>query len=396
MSNSIFEPIDVAALEKYLCQNLPNIQGPIWVTQVGVCQSSPTYFIHDRAGHQLVMRKYPPRSSVDNTTHRLERQYRALRALEYSNIPAPKPYCLCEDPSILGTSFSIVEFLDGRTFHDPSLPGVSPKERHAMWVFVFFDNPQALNLNMKLTRSARSRWREVITILAKLHNVNIDVLGLDSFGHRSGFYRRQLQALQKSEKSQRAVVDVNTHRPVGKVPGVEEMIQFFSDEDCQPRNRASLIHGDFKIRNIVFHKTEPKVVGILSWESSTIGHPLSDLANLLQPWTVSEMSSTAAEILSLPSRSPAGIVGLPSISDCLTWYSKVAGWNPEAEMRWADAFALFKMSVLRQGITARSAVQQESTTADVEAGRGISVCAALTLRMISHMRDIHVHSRARL
>lgn len=106
------------------------------------------------------------------------------------------------------------------------------------------------------------------------------------------------------------------------------------------------------------------------------------------------MSSTAAETLSL--RSPAGVVGLPSISDCLTWYSKVAGWNPEAEMRWADAFALFRMSVLRQGISARVAVQQNSTTADVESGRGVSVCAALTLRMISKMRDIHVHSRARL
>ncbi|KAJ5809241.1 APH-domain-containing protein [Penicillium pulvis] len=371
MSNSIFQPIDVAALEKYLCQNLPSIQGPIWVTQVGVCQFSPTYFIHDRAGHQLVMRKYPPGSSVENTTRRLERQYRVLRALENSKIPAPKPYCLCEDPSILGTSFSVVEFLDGRTFHDPSLPGVSPRERDQM-------------------------WREVITTLAKLHNVNIDVVGLDSLGRRSGFYRRQIQNLQDSEESQRVAVDVNTHRPVGKVPGVEEMIQFFSDGDYQPRNRASLIHGDFKIKNIVFHKTEPKVVGILNWESSTIGHPLSDLANLLQPWTVSEMSSAAAEVLSLPSRSPASVVGLPSISDCLTWYSKVAGWNPEAEMRWADAFALFRMSVLRQGISARVAAQHNSTTADVEAGRGISVCAALTLRIISKMRDIHVHSRARL
>lgn len=84
------------------------------------------------------MRKYLPESSVANTTHRLERQYRALRALEYSNIPTPKPYCLCEDPSILGTSFSIVEFVDGRTFNDPSLPGVSPQERLEMWVFINF------------------------------------------------------------------------------------------------------------------------------------------------------------------------------------------------------------------------------------------------------------------
>lgn len=105
----------------------------------------------------------------------------------------------------------------------------------------------------------------MVKTLAKLHNVNIDIVELDSFGRRSGFYRRQLQKLQDSEESQRAVVDVNTHKSVGKVPGVEEMIQFFSDGDYQPRNRASLIHGDFQIKNIVFHKTEPKVIGILKY-----------------------------------------------------------------------------------------------------------------------------------
>lgn len=129
----------------------------------------------------------------------------------------------------------------------------------------FFDNLQVLNLNTKLIRFDQSRWREVIITLAKLHNVNIDVVGLDSFGRRSGFYRCQLQNLQDSEESQRSVVDLNTHKPVGKVPGVEEMIQFFSDGDYQPRNRASLIHGDFQIKNIVFHKTEPKVIGILKY-----------------------------------------------------------------------------------------------------------------------------------
>lgn len=111
----------------------------------------------------------------------------------------------------------------------------------------------------------QSRWREVITTLAKLHTVNIDVVGLDSFGHRSGFYRRRLQDLKVSEQSQRGAVDINTHKPIGKVPGVEEMIQFFSDADYQPKSRASLIHGDFKIKNVIFHKTEPKVIGILKY-----------------------------------------------------------------------------------------------------------------------------------
>lgn len=129
---------------------------------------------------------------------------------------------------------------------------------------------------------------------------------------------------------------------------------------------------------------------------STIGHPLSDIANILQPWTILAMSSSAARQLLLPFQTTAGIVGLPSIPDCLEWYANVAGWDPQPEMIWADAFSLFRMSVVRQGITARHATRQASGSTAVEIGRGMSVCVALTLRLISEMRDMQTNGRARL
>lgn len=102
-----------------------------------------------------------------------------------------------------------------------------------------------------------------MTTLARLHSVDIDAVGLGSYGRRAGFYQRQIQTWKESEKAQSAVIDVDTKQPVGRVPGVHEMIRFFSDEKSQPRDRACLIHGDYKIDNLVFHKTEPKIIGIL-------------------------------------------------------------------------------------------------------------------------------------
>lgn len=129
---------------------------------------------------------------------------------------------------------------------------------------------------------------------------------------------------------------------------------------------------------------------------STVGHPLSDIANLLQPWTVMAMSSTAAKRLLLPVQSTSGIAGLPSISECLVWYRMVAGWNAEPEMMWADAFALFRMSVVRQGIAARHAARQASSSTAAEMGRGMSVCVRLTQVLISQMKEMKMEPRARL
>ncbi|KAJ5768913.1 hypothetical protein N7520_003472 [Penicillium odoratum] len=346
MPGQVFQPIDVVSLESYICKNLPRIERPIWVTQLGYDQSSPTYFIKDGVGKKLVMRKRLPAPAELKNADTIEREYRVLCALKCSKIPVPKPYCFCEDPSIIGAPFFIMESLQGRTFEDQSLPGVSPRERHQM-------------------------WREIITTLAQLHILDINTVGLNGFGRRGGFFRQQVWNLKHCEEIQRAFIDFQGKKPIGKVPGVEEIVRFLSDEDHQPRDRSCLIHGDFKINNIIFHKTEPRIIGILSWEMSTIGHPLVDLANLFQARKILEMSSSAADTLSLPSQSAATIMGLPSVSECLAWYSEVAGWNPQAEMMWADAFALFQMSVLRQGMI-RSHVARQSGNSVVDTDRGIS------------------------
>ena len=150
----------------------------------------------------------------------------------------PKAYCLCEDDSVLGTPFYIMDFLDGRIIEDPSLPDVSPEERTQM-------------------------WQSTVTTLAKLHRVTPASVNLTSFGKAQGFYNRQIATFKTISEAQAKAVDVDSKEPVGDIPHFVEMSAFFGDPSTQPDDRSTFVHGDYKIDNLVFHKTEPRVIGIL-------------------------------------------------------------------------------------------------------------------------------------
>lgn len=184
------------------------------------------------------MRKKPPGKLVSKTAHQVEREYRVLHALEKTDVPVPKTYCLCEDDSVVGTPFYIMEFLDGRIMEDFTLPEVTAQERTAM-------------------------WRAAIETLARLHAVDYKEVGLERFGKPSGFYARQARTWSTICLAQEAVVDVETGEGVGRLPHFEAIVDFFMDEKRQPGDRTTLVHGDYKIDNLVFHKTEPRVIGIL-------------------------------------------------------------------------------------------------------------------------------------
>jgi aminoglycoside phosphotransferase (APT) family kinase protein len=150
----------------------------------------------------------------------------------------PTAYGLCEDSSVIGTPFYIMSFLDGRIITDPAMPGVSAAERRAL-------------------------WSAAVRTLAKLHSVDPDSVGLGNFGKREGFYGRQVRTWSTICAAQAGTRDVETGEPVGALPHMEEMVAFFGDERRQPADRGTLIHGDYKIDNLVFHKTEARVIGIL-------------------------------------------------------------------------------------------------------------------------------------
>lgn len=178
---------------------------------------------------------------------------------------------------------------------------------------------------------------------------------MESFGKPSGFYDRQIATFTAISKAQAQARDADTKEPVGELPYFGDMVRFFSNKATQPRDRGTLVHGDYKIDNMIFHKTEPRVIGILDWEMATVGHPLSDFCNLTSPYFI-DGNEHKREMFQ-----PGATPGLPSRADCNQWYSEVAGWDPSAEILWGDAFFSFRSSVIMQGIAARYALRQASS-----------------------------------
>lgn len=223
--------------------------------------------------------------------------------------------------------------------------------------------------------------------LAKFHRVVPKSVGLESFGKPTGFYDRQIATFSTISEAQAQAVDVDTQEPVGELPYFGDMVRFFSNKSTQPRDRGTLVHGDYKIDNILFHKTEARVIGILDWEMATVGHPLSDFCNLTSPYIIETAEHQPEEFR------PGRVPGLPSREDCIRWYSEVAGWNPAEELLWGDAFFAFRGSVIMQGIAARFALRQATS---VRAGEYAKKTKPFALSAWERVKQLQGGSKGKL
>ncbi|PGH16059.1 hypothetical protein AJ79_02039 [Helicocarpus griseus UAMH5409] len=364
MAGVVRQPIDVPSLERYLNQKVQTIKTPLDVKQFGFGQSNPTYLLTAADGQKYVLRKKPPGKLLSKTAHRVDREYQIIHALEKTDVPVPKAICLWEDDSVIGSAFYIMEFLDGRIFTDPAIPGVGAQERTEI-------------------------WKDAVRTLAKFHRVNPASINMQSFGRPVGFYDRQIATFTTISSTQAKAVDVDTKIPVGDIPHFAEMVRFFSTKATQPRDRATFVHGDYKIDNMVFHKTEPRVIGVLDWEMATIGHPLSDLCNLTGPYV-----HTGGTPNTLPF-SPDQVPGLPTRDDVMKWYSEIAGWDPRPEITWGDAFGGFRGSVIMQGIAARHALRQASSARAGDYAKQMKPFALLAWERVKKLQD-EAERKARL
>ncbi|KAK6071183.1 aminoglycoside phosphotransferase [Seiridium cupressi] len=369
MAGRVRHPIDVKALERYVEKHVPEIKTPLDVKQFGFGQSNPTYQLTSPSGARYVLRKKPPGKLLSKAAHKVEREHRIIAALGSTDVPVPKAYCLCEDASVIGTPFYIMSFLDGRIIEDPAMPGVPDEERTAL-------------------------WKAAIETLAKFHRVDFQKIGLESYGKSGGFYDRQLATWKTICTAQASTVDVETQKPVGPLPHFEQFLGFFSDRTKQPADRSGLIHGDYKIDNIVFHKTKPVVIGILDWEMSTVGHPLSDLANIMIPFYTASMKGETKYSSSdtfLPGVTP----GLPTPEMVMKWYANTAGWDPRPDVNWGMAFSIFRLSAICQGIAARVATKQASSEQAKEHSKALEPLAEFAWELVGREKD-QVRLTARL
>eukprot|EP01012_Entosiphon_sulcatum_P014111 TRINITY_DN1920_c0_g1_i1.p1 TRINITY_DN1920_c0_g1~~TRINITY_DN1920_c0_g1_i1.p1 ORF type:complete len:347 (+),score=48.32 TRINITY_DN1920_c0_g1_i1:718-1758(+) len=238
--------IDEVKLFQYLNKIIDFEEPALTVRKFGFGQSNPTYLLQNGT-KQFVLRKKPS-GNLLKSAHQVEREYRILSALFGTGVPVPKTICLCEDPSVIGTTFYVMDYVQGRIFTDSSLPGLTAKDREEIYL-------------------------ELVRVLAELHTVDYVQLGLGDYGPTSGYAVRQVK---RWGGQYQAMV---TELPQYRTKAMDELLAAMQrGSKSLSTDKTTLTHGDYKLDNVIFHPTQNKIIAVLDWELSTLGHPLSDLA----------------------------------------------------------------------------------------------------------------------
>ena len=305
---------DPARLDADLRVRLPGLAGPMHLARVAGGQSNPTFFV-SFDNRRLVLRKRPPGPLLPSA-HAVDREYRIVAALRGTPVPVPDVLFFCDDLAIVGTPFYVMERLEGRVFHDCALPGCTPAERRAL-------------------------YRAMAETLAALHAVDPVAHGLADYGRPRGFYARQIRRWSEQWRTARTRED----------PNIERLIAWLPDH-IPDDPRTGIAHGDFRIGNLMFHRTEPRVVAVLDWELSTLGPPLSDLAHSCIAWHSAPDQYGGLLGLDLPA------LGIPDQADFEADYAAAldrSGVTPTPRLGpFPMTFALFRWSMIFEGIAARA------------------------------------------
>ena len=306
---SIHPNLDHATVESFLKKRIDGLEGPLEIVPIAGGQSNPTFVLAFR-NRKLVLRKRP-NGDLLPSAHAVDREYRVQKALMASDVPVPDVLLLHMEPDIVGTAFYVMDHVDGRVFHDCSLPGVPLEDRKAM-------------------------YRSAASTLARLHMVDPASAGLGDFGRPAGYFGRQIARWHRQWELSREAPN----------PDVEHVAQWLSANIPPETGRSSIAHGDFRIGNLMFHPTEPRVVAVLDWELATLGEPLADLAHCCAfTWHMSPAEYGGVMGVDLAA------AGLPSEAEFCEAYYALSG----AAQRLAPfhiAFALFRNAIIFAGIAA--------------------------------------------
>ena len=333
--------LDDEILAIYLEKHLDGFRGPLASKKFKGGQSNPTYLLEAQSGNYVLRRK--PLGKLLASAHAVDREFRVLTALHGSNVPVAKPYHLCKDDTIIGSMFYLMEFIDGDIFWDPSFPDFNPVQR-------------------------TNYYDAILKTMAALHSINIESVGLGDYGKAGNYFVRQISRWSEQYRAAETddIDDMNSL--------MEELPLRCPDDD----GSVALVHGDFRIDNLMFAKGKPEIKAIVDWELSTLGHPLADLGYFCMA-------------LRLP-RNPAlpGLAGLnrkelgiPDEEAMLARYAKLTGREIPEDWSFILAFSFFRLAAIAQGVAKRVQQGNASSEQAAQAGEMTTLLAKMGLKILN-------------
>jgi aminoglycoside phosphotransferase (APT) family kinase protein len=336
--------LDETALGAYLREHVPQMRGPIALEPLSGGQSNPTFRLR-ADGQSYVLRKQPEGELLPSA-HAVDREYRVISALGKTDVPVPRTYCFCEDRSVIGTPFFVMEFADGRHFWDPALPELDAEERGAL-------------------------WDDINGVIARLHGVDYAAIGLADYGKAGNYFARQIGRWSKQYRASETET----------IDAMDRLI------DWLPRNiiaddASSIVHGDFRLDNLIVHRTEPRVIAVLDWELSTLGHPLADFSYHVMVWRVSQEQFRGMAGQDLAS------LGIPSEREYVDRYAARTGRARIDPRDWefCMVFSMFRLAAIMQGIAKRALIGTSADQNAADVGRRARVIADIAWRQVERMQ----------
>ena len=329
---------DVERLAAHLEQHLPEFRGPLTVQQFQGGQSNPTYLLTTDTAKYVMRSKPGPVAKLLPSAHAIEREFHVMRSLASQGIPVPWTLLLVEDESVIGRAFYLMEHVEGRIFWEQSLPGVSAAERAAI-------------------------YDEMNRIIARLHTVDIERAGLSDYGKAGNYFTRQIGRWSKQYRASET----------SKVEAMDRLIDWLPGH-IPAGDETTVVHGDYRMDNLVFHPTEPRIVAILDWELSTLGHPLADFSYHCMSWHIAPGAFRGIAGLDLAA------LGIPSEDDYMRRYAERTGRGPIEHWNFYLAYNLFRIAAILQGVYKRATEGIASSDNALKSGENARALAELGWR----------------
>jgi len=337
------QAFDVVALSAWLDKNLAGYCGPLTVESFKGGQSNPTYKLNTPTQSYVMRAKPGPVAKLLPSAHAIEREFAVMSGLQGTDVPVPRMFCLCEDESIIGRAFYIMEFMPGRILWDQTLPGMSQPERGAI-------------------------YNEMNRVIAALHSVKFAERGLAAYGKPGNYFERQI-----GRWSKQYVASVT--QPIPEMDQLMAWLPQHIPAMARAEHMVSVVHGDYRLDNLMFHPTEPRIVAVLDWELSTLGHPLADFSYHCMAWHIPPGAFRGIGGVDLAS------LGIPSEDEYIRLYCTRTGLTtPEAlkaDWNFYMAYNLFRIAAILQGIAKRAQMGTAASAQAVSSGAGAKPLAQM-------------------